>query len=80
MSKKTLGFILGFFFGILGLLGLLACKEQEDRDLFMKGWLKAFILNIVLIVLIVVIYFVAIAALVGSASDYMAFTQLLLIR
>lgn len=80
MSKKTLGFILGFFFGILGLLGLLACKEQEDRDLFMKGWLIAFIIGIVLVVVILVIYFVAIGAIVGSAHNYMAFSQLLLIR
>lgn len=55
MQKKSLGFLLGFFFGILGLLGLLACAEQADKDEFMSGWWKAFIINIVIAVVIAVI-------------------------
>lgn len=53
MQKKSLGFLLGFFFGILGLLGLLACAEQADKDEFMSGWWKAFIINIVIAVILV---------------------------
>lgn len=52
MQKKSLGFLLGFFFGILGLLGLLACAEQADKDEFMSGWWKAFIINIVIAVIL----------------------------
>lgn len=53
MQKKSLGFLLGFFFGIMGLLGLLACAEQADKDEFMSGWWKAFIINIVIAVILV---------------------------
>lgn len=53
MQKKSLGFLLGFFFGILGLLGLLACAEQADKDEFMSGWWKAFIINIIIAVILV---------------------------
>lgn len=52
MQKKSLGFLLGFFFGIMGLLGLLACAEHADKDEFMSGWWKAFIINIVIAVLL----------------------------
>lgn len=37
MEKSELGFLLGFFFGILGLLGLLSCTEQYEKDEFMSG-------------------------------------------
>lgn len=53
MQKKSLGFLLGFFFGIMGLLGLLACAEQADKDEFMSGWWKAFIISIVIAVILV---------------------------
>lgn len=53
MQKKSLGFLLGFFFGIMGLLGLLACAEQADKDEFMSGWWKAFIINIIIAVILV---------------------------
>ena len=53
MQKKSLGFLLGFFFGILGLLGLLTCAEQTDKDEFMSGWWKAFIISIVIAVILV---------------------------
>lgn len=53
MQKKSLGFILEFFFGIMGLLGLLACAEQADKDEFMSGWWKAFIIWFVIIILLV---------------------------
>lgn len=53
MQKKSLGFLLGFFFGILGLLGLLACAEQADKDEFMSGWWKAFIISIVIAVILI---------------------------
>lgn len=53
MQKKSLGFLLGFFFGIMGLLGLLACTEQADKDDFMSGWWIAFIIWFVIIILLV---------------------------
>lgn len=53
MKKKTLGFLLGFFFGILGLLGLLACVEKADKDEFISGWWKAFIINVIICVVLV---------------------------
>ncbi len=52
MSKKGLGFLLGFFFGILGLLGLLSCDEKEEKSAFMTGWAIAFVVNIIFFVLI----------------------------
>ena len=54
-NKSLIGFILGFFFGILGLLGLLACSDQAEKGSFMRGWLIAFIINIVLIVVLCVL-------------------------
>lgn len=53
MKKSSLGFLLGFFFGILGLLGLFACNEQAEKDEFMSGWWKAFIVNIIIIALLI---------------------------
>ncbi len=53
MKKSSLGFLLGFFFGILGLLGLFACNEQAEKDKFMSGWWKAFIVNIIIIALLI---------------------------
>lgn len=55
MSKKGLGFLFGFFFGILGLLGLLSCNEKEEKSAFMEGWAIAFTVNIIVIVLFIAI-------------------------
>ncbi len=70
MSKKSLGFLLGFFFGILGLFGLLACDNQEAKDSFMSGWWKAFIINIVLVVILFSITTCATCAFVNSLYYY----------
>lgn len=53
MKKSSLGFLLGFFFGILGLLGLFACNEQAEKDEFMSGWWKAFIVNIIIVAVLI---------------------------
>ena len=47
MKKGTLGFFLGFFVGVLGLLGLLACSDKPEKDSFMKGWIWGFVIGIV---------------------------------
>lgn len=57
MEKSKLGFLLGFFFGILGLLGLLSCNEQYEKDEFMSGWWKSFIISIVISVILVAAIF-----------------------
>lgn len=55
MKKSTLGFLLGFFIGVFGLLGLLACSEKAEKDEFMSGWIKGFIVSLILGVVIGVI-------------------------
>lgn len=65
MKKSTLGFILGFFFGILGLLGLLACSEEEKSE-FMSGWIKAFVVSIILTVILVIIVMCSVGAMASS--------------
>lgn len=59
MEKSKLGFLLGFFFGILGLLGLLSCNEKNEKDEFMSGWWKSFIISIVISVILVAAVFCA---------------------
>ena len=53
MNKSTVGFFLGLFFGILGLLGLLACDNGDEKNSFMRGWWTAVIICIVVVVIIV---------------------------
>ena len=52
-DRKGLGFALGFFFGILGLLGLLSCNDSEEKSSFMSGWITSFVIEIILIIVIV---------------------------
>ena len=61
IGRTGLGFILGFFFGILGLLGLLACSDSEEKNAFMQGWIIAFIISILIVV-------IAVFALIGFAA------------
>lgn len=55
MEKSKLGFLLGFYFGILGLLGLLSCTEQYEKDEFMSGWWKSFIISIIIGIILVAV-------------------------
>ena len=32
MSKKSLGFIVGIFLGLLGLFGLAECENEQERN------------------------------------------------
>lgn len=64
MTKKGLGFLLGFFFGILGLLGLLSCEGKEEKDDFIKGWAIAFVINII----IIVVFFVFMLGIASSIT------------
>lgn len=57
MQKSTLGFLLGFFIGVLGLLGLLACSDKPEKDDFMSGWIKGFIVSLVVSFVILFICF-----------------------
>ncbi len=55
MEKSELGFLLGFFFGILGLLGLLSCTEQYEKDEFMSGWCKSLIISFIVVILVALV-------------------------
>lgn len=70
MKKSTSGFLLGFFFGLLGLLGLLSCSTPEEKNEFMSGWWKAFIVSILLVVVLVVCFVSCTACLVASEDEY----------
>lgn len=52
MSKKSLGFIVGIFLGLLGLFGLAECENEQERNEFMSGWAIAFIIQIILALII----------------------------
>lgn len=47
MAKKTIGILLGLFFGLIGLLGLLMCNEQEEKSEFIRGWFIGLIISAV---------------------------------
>jgi len=53
-SKSGVGFALGFFFGLIGLIiGLLLYGSGTyERETFISGWVKAFITSIVIGVII----------------------------
>lgn len=53
MEKSKLGFWLGLFFGILGLLGLLSCCNQSDKDEFMAGWVKSMVIGIIISIILI---------------------------
>lgn len=55
MEKSESGFLLGFFFGILGLLGLLSCTEQYEKDEFMSGWGKSLIISFIFVILVALV-------------------------
>lgn len=61
-NNKLIGFLLGFFFGLLGLFGMLMYDNKEDKDEFLSGWLISFVINVVIIFIFVVYYF----SLIGS--------------
>lgn len=52
-----LGALSGFFFGILGLLGLLLFYDQSEKDEFMSGWWIGFIIRIVIYVILLTAVF-----------------------
>lgn len=68
-SKKGIGFLLGFFLGIIGLIIGICMYESDstERKTFIKGWLIAFIIGMVLSVISVIIYFAALGSIVGSS-------------
>ena len=55
MEKSEFGFLLGFFFGILGLLGLLSCTEKYEKDEFMSGWGKSLIISFIFVILVALV-------------------------
>ncbi|MDY6367487.1 MAG: hypothetical protein SPL13_03105 [Clostridia bacterium] len=61
-SRKGLGFVCGFFFGVLGLLGLLACNDSDEKNTFMSGWIGAFIINIAIVI-------IAVTLIIGAVAD-----------
>ena len=64
MQKSTLGFLLGFFIGVLGLLGLLACSDKPEKDEFMSGWIKGFIVSLIVGAIIgVIVFFICLSPL-----------------
>lgn len=60
MTKKTVGILLGLFFGLLGLLGLLMCNEQAEKSEFIKGWFIGLIISFgILIIFNIILYSVS---------------------
>lgn len=57
MPKNILGFILGWFLGLIGLIGLLGCNTTEDEKLYFSGWVVAFSVNFVIAIYFVIMYF-----------------------
>lgn len=64
-SKNSIGWLLAFFFGLIGLI-IGVCMYQEgtvERETFMDGWKKGFIVSLIISVVLGIIYGVAIASL-----------------
>ena len=71
-SAKIVGLVLGLFVNLLGLLGLLIYKDEDDRKAFIKGWLTGFIVQIVVSVIIGI---VAISIGAKAVSDTLDFAN-----
>lgn len=64
MKKKKLGILLGLFFGIWGLLGLLSCEtkseynmgKNSEKDEFLNGWIIVFVIRIVVSIILTIVY------------------------
>lgn len=56
MSKKLIGFLLGWFLTFIGLFGLCDCKSEQEKKDFMNGWIIAFIIQIIVILIMYAIY------------------------
>lgn len=56
MKKKKLGILLGLFFGIWGLLGLLSCETKSEKDEFLNGWIIVFVIRIVVSIILTIVY------------------------
>ena len=61
-SKTGLGFVLGLFLGVIGLIiGIFMLQQNEyERKTFIKGWVISLVISIVF----VVVYFVIVGGLV----------------
>ena len=65
-NKKDVGFLLGFFLGMLGLIiGLLLYPyKTKERETFLKGWITAFIVQIVCVFVVLIIYLIVVFAII----------------
>lgn len=65
-SKQGIGFVLGFFFSLIGLLiGFILYQEKKGDEMktFTSGWVKGFLTSFVLAVAAGVIYYFAILSI-----------------
>ncbi len=62
-SKYGLGVVIGLFVGLIGLVLALLFSDSYERDTFIDGWKKGFIISIVIAVVICVLSFGCITCL-----------------
>lgn len=66
-SKQGIGFVLGFFFSLIGLLiGFILYQEKKGDEMttFTSGWGKGFLVSFVFSVIVCVVYYLAILPLI----------------
>jgi heme/copper-type cytochrome/quinol oxidase subunit 4 len=66
-SKQGIGFVLGFFFSLIGLLiGFILYQEKKGDEMktFTSGWVKGFLVSFVFSVIVCVVYYLAILPLI----------------
>lgn len=66
-SKQGIGFVLGFFFSLIGLIiGLIlySGKTGDEMTTFTSGWGKGFLVSFVFSVIVCVVYYLAILPLI----------------
>ena len=66
-SKEGIGFVLGFFFSLIGLIiGLIlySGKTGDEMTTFTSGWGKGFLVSFVFSVIVCVVYYLAILPLI----------------
>ncbi len=69
-SKKDIGVLMCLFLGLLGLIiGLLLYPPYSyERDTFLEGWKKCFVVSLILGIVLAVIIVIAAVGCVGCAT------------
>ena len=72
-NKHSVGVILGMFFNLLGLvIGIcLYNNNEKEKNTFISGWIKGFVVSIIFAVIIgIIVYFSTLNAIDNAVNEY----------